>query len=131
MRLSLFVLYLSCLIFGNINPAQAGVMTVRDNTVYNHKPSHNDQTRIFLHTDFRISPQTTIDNYAAPEVIAEEREDEDCTNHLYKNVKQSSYNFQSFYLPFTFNTAEHSQTFSSPNLATTVDRYLLIRVLRI
>lgn len=130
MRLSLFLLYLTCLIFGSQNTAQAGVMPVRDNTVYNHKPSHNDQTRIFLHIDERVTPLTTITKYDAPEIIAEEREDEDHTNQPVKQVKPV-YSFQSYYLPQIFTDRSDSETFISPGLAPTIDRYLLIRVLRI
>lgn len=130
MRLSLFLLYLSCLIFGSQSTAHAGVMSVRDNTVYNHKPSHKDQSLIFLHTDLRVTQPPTISKYNAPEVIAEEREDEDHTDQLYKQVKPA-YSFQSYYLPQIFTDRSDREKFISPGLSPAIDRYLLIRVLRI
>lgn len=130
MRLSLFLLYLTCLIFGSQHTAHAGVMPVRDNTVYNHKPSHSDQTRIFFHNDSRVSPLTTISTYNAPEVLAEEREDEDHTDQLYKQVKPA-YSLQAYYLPQIFTDRSDSEICISPALSFATDRYLLIRVLRI
>lgn len=130
MRLSLFLLYLTCLIFGSQNTAHAGAKPARDNTVYNNKPSHNEQTRIYLHIDSRVSPLTTISVYTAPEIIAEERDDEDHSDQLYKQVKPV-YSFQYYYLPHFFTGCTASKTFISPSLSPAIDRYLLIRVLRI
>lgn len=131
MRLSLFILYLSALLFGNTSTAHAGAISVRDNTVYNHKPSHNDQARIFFHADFKISPQTTITTYSAPEVLAEEREDEDITDHLYKQVKNTGDFSPHFHLPVSLPAFQHTPVYTAYKNFPVANRYLLIRVLRI
>ena len=131
MRLSLFILYLSALVFGNTGTAHAGAIVVRDNTVYNHKPSHNDQARIFFHADFKISPQTSITTYNAPEVLAEEREDEDITDHLYKQAKHTGNNTPLFRLASPTPACQHKPLYPVYKKFTVADRYLLIRVLRI
>ncbi len=131
MRLSLFIVYLSALILGNFGTAHARVTSVRDNTVYNHKPSHNDQARIFFHADFRLSPQTTITGHVTTEVLAEEKEDEDFSNHLHKQVKHTGNISSVFSQIFSPHQFQYRNTFVTPEIFIGTNRYLRICVLRI
>lgn len=131
MRLSLIILYMSCLIFGYTNTTLAGVINERDNTVYNHKPSQSERTRIFLHTKFKIRPLTTVSGYTIPELIAEERDDEDHTDQLLKQGKKPAYGSSLTYFAPVITALPDNLFFISCNLSPATDRYLLLCVLRV